>query len=47
MDEIIIYTRYEWTCLDCQETNDEGDIKPVGEANCEHCGSVFRVGETR
>lgn len=47
MDSVTIYTRFDWTCPDCAEVVDEGDVEPTGEVTCPDCRAVFEVGETR
>lgn len=37
------YARYEWDCPVCGACNDCGDIEPVGDVECEECGSEVTI----
>ncbi len=45
--EAVAWAKYEWTCPDCDEEN-VVDHDPQGESlECDGCGQLVRIRETR
>lgn len=40
--QVIIRTRYEWTCPDCRKTHTSG-LLPEENVLCYHCGTLLDV----
>jgi ribosomal protein S27E len=45
-EQVTIWSRYEWDCPACQDTHST-DVEPEGTVECDGCGEVSEVGETR
>lgn len=43
LDAVTCWVEYRWTCPQCCEVNDEGDVEPSGETQCSECGAVSLV----
>ncbi|MDQ1205053.1 hypothetical protein [Microbacterium sp. SORGH_AS_0862] len=43
LDAVTCWVEYRWTCPQCCEVNDEGDVEPSGETQCSECGAVALV----
>lgn len=43
LEDVKCWVEYLWTCPDCSEVNNAGDVEPSGETECAGCGCIVNI----